>query len=154
MEHAIVKSDVDAAMTLVYDIEQDDFFSRAGEASSKLKKLLKQLGIDSGIIRRIAIASYEAEINVVIHSNGGKITVYVKSDCIEVFFVEDEGPGIENVELAMTEGFFSTATSAIRELGFGAGMGLPNMRRCADEFFIESKLGESTRLKMVWNLQS
>ena len=144
-----MKSDVGAAMTLEYDIEQDDF-SRAGEASSKLKKLLKQLGIDSGIIRKIAIASYEAEINVVIHSHGGKITVYVKSDCIKVF-VEDEGPGIENVELALTEGF-STATSAIRELGFGAGMGLPNMRRCADEFFIESQLGESTRLKMVWNL--
>lgn len=149
MEHAIEKSAVGAAMTLEYDIEQDDF-SRAGEASSKIKKLLKQLGIDSGIIRRIAIASYEAEINVVIHSNGGKITVFVKSDCIEVF-VEDEGPGIENVEMAMTEGF-STATSAIRELGFGAGMGLPNMKRCSDDFFIESKLGESTRLKMVWSI--
>ena len=149
MEHAIEKSAVGAAMTLEYDIEQDDF-SRAGEASSKIKKLLKQLGIDSGIIRRIAIASYEAEINVVIHSNGGKITVFVKANCIEVF-VEDEGPGIENVEMAMTEGF-STATSAIRELGFGAGMGLPNMKRCSDAFFIESKLGESTRLKMVWNI--
>ncbi|WP_430885489.1 ATP-binding protein [Fusibacter sp. JL216-2] len=149
MEQGIVKSEIGAAMKLEYDIEKDDF-SRAGEASSNLKKLLKQLGIDSGIIRRIAIASYEAEINVVIHSHGGKITVFVKSDCIEVF-VEDEGPGIENVELAMTEGF-STATSAIRELGFGAGMGLPNMKRCSDAFFIESKLGESTRLKMVWNL--
>ncbi len=149
MEHAFVKDDAGAAMKLEYGIEQDDF-SRAGEASSKIKKLLKQLGIDSGIIRKIAIASYEAEINVVIHSNGGKITVYVKSDCIEVY-IEDEGPGIENVELAMTEGF-STATSAIRELGFGAGMGLPNMRRCSDDFFIDSKLGESTRLKMVWNI--
>lgn len=149
MEQAFVKNDVDAAMKLEYDIEQDDF-SRAGEASSKIKKLLKQLGIDSGIIRKIAIASYEAEINVVIHSNGGKITVFVKSDCIEVF-IEDEGPGIENIELAMTEGY-STATSAIRELGFGAGMGLPNMKRCSDAFFIESKPGEYTRLKMVWNL--
>ncbi len=149
MEQAFVKNDVDAAMKLEYDIEQDDF-SRAGEASSKIKKLLKQLGIDSGIIRKIAIASYEAEINVVIHSNGGKITVFVKSDCIEVF-VEDEGPGIENIELAMTEGF-STATSAIRELGFGAGMGLPNMKRCSDGFAIDSKPGEYTRLKMVWNL--
>jgi anti-sigma regulatory factor (Ser/Thr protein kinase) len=149
MEQAFVKNDVDAAMKLEYDIEQDDF-SRAGEASSKIKKLLKQLGIDSGIIRKIAIASYEAEINVVIHSNGGKITVFVKSDCIEVF-IEDEGPGIENIELAMTQGY-STATSAIRELGFGAGMGLPNMKRCSDAFFIESKPGEYTRLKMVWNL--
>ncbi len=149
MEQAFVKNDVDAAMKLEYDIEQDDF-SRAGEASSKIKKLLKQLGIDSGIIRKIAIASYEAEINVVIHSNGGKITVFVKSGCIEVF-IEDEGPGIENVELAMTEGY-STATSAIRELGFGAGMGLPNMKRCSDAFFIDSKPGEYTRLKMVWNL--
>ena len=149
MEHAFQQEDVDAGMKLEYDIEQDDF-SRAGEASSKIKKLLKQLGIDSAIIRKIAIACYEAEINVVIHSQGGKINVYVKSERIEVH-VEDEGPGIENVELAMTEGF-STATSAIRELGFGAGMGLPNMKRCSDEFFIESKLGESTRLKMIWNL--
>jgi len=149
MEHAFQNEDVDAGMKLEYGIEQDDF-SRAGEASSKIKKLLKQLGIDSAIIRKIAIACYEAEINVVIHSQGGKINVYVKSERIEVH-VEDEGPGIENVELAMTEGF-STATSAIRELGFGAGMGLPNMKRCSDEFFIESKLGESTRLKMIWNL--
>lgn len=149
MEDGFQKNDAGAAMKLEYAIEQDDF-SRAGEASSKIKKLLKQLGIDSGVIRRVAIASYEAEINVVIHSNGGKITVYVKSDCIEVF-VEDEGPGIEDIELAMTEGY-STATSEIRELGFGAGMGLPNMKRCSDKFYIQSKLGDCTRLKMVWSI--
>ena len=149
METTFLKDDKDAAMKLVYDIEKDDF-SRAGEASSKIKKLLKQSGIDATTIRKIAIASYEAEINVVIHSHGGHITVFVKSDRVEVF-VEDEGPGIENLDLAMTEGF-STATSKIREMGFGAGMGLPNMKRCSDAFFIDSTPGESTRLKMVWYL--
>ena len=109
-----------------------------------------QLGIDSKIIRRIAIATYEAEINVAIHSEGGKIFVLVKDEKIEVL-IEDVGPGIENVDLALKEGF-TTATQMARDMGFGAGMGLPNMRRCSDEFYIESVLGEFTKVKLVMNL--
>lgn len=136
-------------MKMEYDVLKEDF-SRAGEASSKIKKVLMQLGIDAKIIRRIAIATYEAEINVAIHSEGGKIFVLVKDKKIEVL-IEDVGPGIENIDLAMTEGF-STATQKVREMGFGAGMGLPNMKRCSDEFYINSKLGEYTKVKLVMNL--
>jgi anti-sigma regulatory factor (Ser/Thr protein kinase) len=109
-----------------------------------------QLGIDSSIIKRIAIATYEAEINVAIHSNGGKIFVLVKEQAIEIL-VEDRGPGIENIDLAMTAGF-TTASPKVRELGFGAGMGLPNMKKCSDDFYIQSKVGEYTKVKMVMKL--
>lgn len=136
-------------MKLEYDVLKEDF-SRAGEASSKIKKKLMQLGIDPKIIRRIAIATYEAEINVAIHSEGGKIFLLVKDDKIEVL-IEDVGPGIENVDLALKEGF-TTATQMARDMGFGAGMGLPNMRRCSDEFYIESKLGKFTKVKLVMNI--
>ena len=136
-------------MKLEYDVLKEDF-SRAGEASSKIKKVLMQLGIDSSIIKRIAIATYEAEINVAIHSNGGKIFVLVKEQSIEIL-VEDRGPGIEDIDLAMTVGF-TTASSKVRELGFGAGMGLPNMKKCSDEFYIQSKVGEYTKVKMVMKL--
>ena len=132
-----------------YSISNTDF-SSAGIASSNLKKVLRQLGIDSKIMRRIAIATYEAEINVAIHSSGGELEVFIKPDQIEIY-VEDKGPGIADVNLAMTKGF-STATKEIRELGFGAGMGLPNMERCSDEFFIESVIGEYTALKMIMKL--
>jgi len=132
-----------------YSVSNEDF-STAGVASSKIKKILRQLGIDSSIIRRVAIATYEAEINVAIHSDGGEMELFIKPDKVELY-VEDTGPGIESVELAMTKGF-STATKEIRELGFGAGMGLPNMKRCSDEFFIESVVGEYTALKMIINL--
>jgi len=132
-----------------YSISNTDF-SSAGTASSNVKKILRQLGIDSKLIRRVAIATYEAEINVAIHSNGGELTVFIKADRIEIY-VEDTGPGIENIDLAMTQGF-STATKEIRELGFGAGMGLPNMKRCSDEFFIESVVGKYTTLKMIIKL--
>ncbi|OJV66126.1 MAG: anti-sigma regulatory factor [Clostridiales bacterium 38-18] len=133
-------------MKLHYDISKDDF-SRAGEASSKIKNMLRQLAIEANILRRIAIATYEAEINLVIHSLGGTIDVYIKPDCIEIY-VEDVGPGIENIELAMTKGF-STATAVAREMGFGAGMGLPNMEKVSDEFIIESTIGVGTQIKMV-----
>jgi len=136
-------------MKLEFDVLKEDF-SRAGEASSKIKKVLMQLGIDSKIIRRIAIATYEAEINVAIHSEGGKIFVLVKDNKIEVL-IEDVGPGIEDVEQAMKEGY-TTATQIARDMGFGAGMGLPNMKRCSDEFFIESKVEEYTKVKLVMNL--
>lgn len=149
MHTKITKDENDIAMRLTYDIAKDDF-ARAGEASSKIKKFLRQLGIDSSIIRRVSIATYEAEINVVIHSLGGVIDVLLKPETIEIF-VEDNGPGIEDVELAMTKGF-STATHKIREMGFGAGMGLPNIKKCCDEFFIESELGSHTTLKLIFNL--
>lgn len=133
-------------MKLHFEVIKDDF-SRAGEASSKIKNKLRQLAIDPNILRRISIAAYEAEINLVIHSMGGSIEVYIKPDCVEVY-VEDCGPGIENVELAMTKGF-STATSVAREMGFGAGMGLPNMEKVSDEFAIESQIDVGTHIKMV-----
>lgn len=128
-----------------FEIEKDDF-ERAGMASSQIKKILRQLGLNSGIIRRVSIAAYEAEINIVIHSNGGNINLEIDLDEVKLC-VKDKGPGIENLELAMKEGF-STATEKIREMGFGAGMGLPNMKRCADEFSIDSIVGEGTTIVM------
>lgn len=131
---------------LSYHVEKDDFV-RAGQASSNIKKVLRQLGIDSEIIRKIAIATYEAEMNIVIHSEGGIIEVEIDPEKI-IVIAEDRGPGIENIELAMKAGY-STASEKIRELGFGAGMGLPNIKRCADEFKIESVVGAYTRLQII-----
>ncbi|WDV44707.1 anti-sigma regulatory factor [Clostridiaceae bacterium M8S5] len=122
-------------IVLEYDIIQNDF-SVAGEASSNLKKVLKQLGIPHQIIRRVAIAAYEAEINIVIHSNGGKIIAKISPEDIELI-AKDNGPGIKDLKLAMTEGY-STASNKVREMGFGAGMGLPNIKRCSDEFNLKS----------------
>ena len=132
-----------------YNVEMDDF-SKVGEASSKIKKILRQLNIDNKVIRRVAIATYEAEVNVAIHSFGGFIEVVVIENeiCIKV---RDNGPGIEDTELAMEKGY-STASKKAIELGFGAGMGLPNMRRCSDVFEIESKFGEYTELNMKFEL--
>ncbi len=116
-----------------FDVAANDFMA-AGKGSSTIKNLLKSMGIDANVIRRIAIVSYEAEINIVIHSFGGKLHCDLYEDKIMIVS-EDVGPGIENVDLALTEGF-STAPESIRELGFGAGMGLPNMMRYSDEFDI------------------
>lgn len=133
-----------------FQIEKDDF-ERAGEASSNIKKILRQLGIDSGIIRRVAIAAYEVEINLVIHSLGGTISISIDPKSIMII-AKDIGPGIENVELAMKEGY-STASDKIREMGFGAGMGLPNMKKCADSFYIESVIGKGTIITMKMMLK-
>lgn len=146
--NSYIRNEENIAMKLHYDVLKDDF-SRAGEASSKIKNMLRQLAIDANILRRIAIATYEAEINLVIHSLGGSIDVYIKPECVEIY-IEDKGPGIENVELAMTKGY-STATSVAREMGFGAGMGLPNMEKVSDEFVIESTINVGTNIKMVVN---
>lgn len=135
-------------MKLHYPVIKDDF-SRAGEASSKMKDTLKQLALDANVLRRISIAAYEAEINLVIHSEGGSIDAFIKPTCVEIY-VEDEGPGILDVDLAMTKGY-STATNVAREMGFGAGMGLPNMQKVSDDFMISSELGTGTRIKMVVN---
>lgn len=129
----------------VFEVEKDDF-ERAGEASSKIKKMLRQLGLDSSIIRRVSIAAYEAEINLVIHSNGGFLGIEIDPEKVTIY-AQDKGPGIENVELAMKEGY-STATEKVREMGFGAGMGLPNMKKCADSFSIDSILGQGTIIVM------
>lgn len=118
-----------------FNVVSNDFIA-AGKGSSTIKNLLKSMGIDANIVRRIAIISYEAEINIVIHSYGGQLHCDLYDDKI-VIVSDDVGPGIENVELAMTEGF-STATDSVRELGFGAGMGLPNMKKYSDDFEIES----------------
>lgn len=131
---------------LSYEIKNDDFL-RAGEASSSIKKTLRKLGIESNIIRRVAVATYEAEMNIIIHSKGGQIDVAINPEKIEIY-ASDLGPGIENIQLAMQEGY-STAPQHVRELGFGAGMGLPNIKRCADEFEIESVVGEFTKLKII-----
>lgn len=130
---------------LEYEVLKNDF-TRAGEASSKVKKILAQLGINSSIIRRVAIATYEAEMNIAIHSLGGNIIVFVNPKEIEVV-AKDKGPGIEDIELAMQEGY-STAPNSVRELGFGAGMGLSNMKRCSDEFDIHSQMGKETEVHM------
>ncbi len=136
-------------MKFEYTISNLDF-STAGEASSNIKKVLKLLGIDSKIIRRASIAIYEAEINIAIHSYGGKIILYVQENSIKIIAL-DKGPGINNIDLAMKEGF-STATHEIREMGFGAGMGLPNIKKCSDEFSITSESGKYTRLEIAINI--
>lgn len=128
-------------------IVHDDDFSVAGEVSSNVKKTLKTLGINPEVIRKVAIAMYEGEINMVIHANGGTIDVEITPDQIR-FVLADNGPGIANIDLAMQEGY-STATEDIRTLGFGAGMGLPNMKKYSDEFYITSKIGEGTTVEMV-----
>jgi anti-sigma regulatory factor (Ser/Thr protein kinase) len=125
-------------------------FTTAGEASSNTKKTLKLLGIDSKIIRRAAIMAYEAEMNIAIHSRGGKIQLEIEAHRITIV-AEDQGPGIADIDLAMKEGY-STASHEIREMGFGAGMGLPNMKRCADSFDISSTPGGKTRVVMTLNL--
>jgi len=133
----------------VYDVDGTNFTS-AGEASISIKKNLRLLGFDPGLIRRVAIAMYEGEINMVIHAGGGVATVYIYDDRI-VMILEDHGPGIADVELAMSEGF-STAPENIRNLGFGAGMGLPNMKKNTDEMKVESTLGVGTTITMTVNI--
>lgn len=138
-----------SGIKLSYRVDGDNF-SSAGEASEQVKMRLKQLGVDSSIIRRVAIAMYEAEINMVIHAKGGMAYVEVEPDRI-VLSLQDEGPGIADIELAMKEGY-STAPDTIRALGFGAGMGLPNMKRYTDDMFIESEVGVGTKVTMMVNL--
>ncbi|MBR2860588.1 MAG: ATP-binding protein [Clostridia bacterium] len=128
-----------------FDVDGDDFTS-AGQASVQVKKNLRQLGLLPEIIRRVSIAMYEGEINMVIHAGGGKAEVQVDNECVTII-LEDKGPGIKNIEQAMQEGF-STAPDAIRSLGFGAGMGLPNMKRYSDEMNISSVVGEGTKIVM------
>lgn len=130
---------------LDFSVTPDDF-SRAGEASGSVKKVLKELGFAPDIVRRVSIAMYEAEINMVIHAKGGTITVEITPQEISTVF-SDVGPGIADIDLAMKEGY-STASAKVRELGFGAGMGLPNIRKFTDHLDIQSEVGVGTTVKM------
>jgi len=132
------------ALKLDFIIEGGNF-SKAGKASSQIKKVLKQLDIDTKIIKSIVVAIYEAEVNVAAHAYSGKLTGTIGENEIEVV-VADKGPGIEDIGKAMEAGF-STASKEVREMGFGAGMGLPNIKKNTDEMTIESKVGEGTTLR-------
>ena len=122
-------------------------FTPAGEASTTIKRTLKQLGISAEVLRHVSVACYEVELNLVIHSLGGTLTLLVDPDNVTLIS-KDVGPGIPDIEQAMTEGF-STASAEARTLGFGAGMGLPNMRNNTDEFHIESEVGVGTTVTMT-----
>ena len=135
---------------LRYDVDGDDFVS-CGHASEDVKRTLKNIGLPASVIRNVAIAMYEGEINMVIHANGGVAEVVIYEDRI-VITLSDTGKGIADIEQAMQEGF-STATDAIRELGFGAGMGLPNMKKYSDNMKIESEVGKGTVVTLEFMLK-
>lgn len=143
------KINMEDAVRFQYTINGDDFTS-AGKASVNVKKMLRQLGLDADTIRRVSVAMYEGEINMVIHAEGGLAEVLVCDDIIRVILA-DKGPGIPDVSMAMQEGF-STAKDNIRSLGFGAGMGLPNMRRYSDDMKIDTVVGEGTTVTMDFDI--
>jgi serine/threonine-protein kinase RsbT len=132
-----------------YEIASADF-SRAGQVSTRIKELLQEIGIDSSIIRRAAIATYEAEMNVVMYAERAELLLTVSPKKIHIQ-IKDEGQGIKDIDLAMQEGF-STATHEMREMGFGAGMGLPNIKKNADKFNITSVVGQGTSLDIIFCL--
>lgn len=136
-------------VTFHFDIDGENFTS-AGEASVRIKKMLREMGFSAEVIRRVSVAMYEGEINMVIHANGGSADIIVSNEKIEIILA-DNGPGIADIELAMKEGF-STAPENIRSLGFGAGMGLPNMKRYTDDMRIESEVGKGTVIYMTVNV--
>ncbi len=137
------------ALHFHFEIDGDDFTS-AGNASVRVKKLLRQIDLDQDTIRRVSVAMYEGEINMVIHANGGQADVYVEDDAVKVILA-DSGPGIPDIGLAMSEGY-STASDVIRELGFGAGMGLPNMKRYSDQLDIQTAVGKGTTVTMIFRV--
>jgi serine/threonine-protein kinase RsbT len=136
-------------LTLTYHVDGSSF-STAGEASSSLKMALKKLGLPPEVIRRAAICAYEGEMNMVIHARGGILTAEISMNEI-VIRMEDKGPGVADIEKAMQEGY-STADETVRNLGFGAGMGLPNMKRYSDEMHIDTVLGEGTTVTVRINI--
>ncbi|MBR2454644.1 MAG: ATP-binding protein [Clostridia bacterium] len=136
-------------LTLHYNVPGDDF-TRAGEASGSVKRTLKDLGFSPEMVRKVVIALYEAEINLVIHAGGGEIDVEISPESVDMVLT-DKGPGIPDVEMAMKEGY-STAPDNVRSLGFGAGMGLPNIKKYTDEMKIDSVVGEGTTMYLkVYN---
>ena len=140
---------MDQMLKFHFNVDGNDFTS-AGHASVSVKKNLRELGLSPEIIRRVSIAMYEGEINMVIHAGGGEADVYVTGNCVKIVLT-DHGPGIPNVSQAMQEGF-STAPDNIRSLGFGAGMGLPNMERYTDSMEIETEIGVGTVITMTVNI--
>lgn len=146
MDHNAINNTT--SLHFVFEVQGGDF-NKAGDASSKVKKILQQIGSDSAVVRRVAVACYEAEMNVVIHAHHAFVTL--DADINQVMIVvEDEGPGIEDIEMAMTPGF-STAPDYVREMGFGAGMGLPNMKNCSSQMEITSRRGVGTTVRMVFD---
>ena len=133
-----------------YPVQADDM-TAAGDVSARIKQHMKRLGVPAAVMRRVSVCTYEAEINLVIHSDGGQIDFEIAEDRITVR-AKDVGPGIPDIDKAMTEGW-STATNEVRNMGFGAGMGLPNMRRNADGFSIESQPGVGTTIQMEFRLK-
>lgn len=133
-------------MDFNYTIEGGDF-SKAGSASSEVKKILKQLNLAPALIKKIAVAMYEAEVNIVAHAWKGEIKGTIDADHVRLLFI-DEGPGIEDVEKAMQEGF-STASEEVRQMGFGAGMGLPNIKKNSDSLKVTSEVGKGTRVEII-----
>ncbi len=140
---------MDALFQTTYPVESADYTS-AGRASADIKRKLKQLGVGGDVLRRVAVASYEVELNLVIHSLGGELSLSVYPDTVQLVS-SDRGPGIPDLEMAMREGY-STANDEARSLGFGAGMGLPNMKRNADDFEIASTVGVGTTITMGFRL--
>ncbi len=138
------------SIKLHYDISGDDF-TRAGEASSAVKQTLKSLGVNSEAIRKVSISMYEGEINMVIHANGGVADVEISPKTVSVILA-DIGPGIPDIEVAMQEGY-STAPEDVRSLGFGAGMGLANMKKYSDDMKIETELGVGTTVSLIINME-
>ena len=132
-------------LTNTYDVHKGEF-ETAGDASASIKRKLKQLGVDTTVLRRVAVASYKAELNLIIHSLGGQLTMEMNPEHI-VLISKDVGPGIADIDKAMQEGF-STASEEARVLGFGAGMGLPNMKRYSDEMRIDTTVGVGTTVTM------
>ncbi len=132
-----------------YPVAANDM-SVAGDVSANIKRQMKRLGVPGAIMRRVSVCTYEAEINLVIHSDGGKIDFEISEEQIRVH-VCDVGPGIPDIDKAMTEGY-STASSEVRNMGFGAGMGLPNMKRNSDDFAISSEVGKGTDILMCFNI--
>jgi len=133
----------------IFHVKGNDF-THAGEASVNIKNMLKSIGLDPKLIRRIGVCGYEGEMNMVMHGGDGTLSIEINADKI-IVYLDDNDPGIEDLELAMKEGY-STAKDEYREMGFGAGMGLPNMKKNADEFTISSKVGRGTQVKMVFSL--
>ncbi len=141
----------DKSVKMNFEVIGEDF-DRAGEASAKIKRMLQHIGIPAEIIRRIAIGTYEAEINVIIHAGGGEVEAEIFPEYTKVI-ISDHGPGIPDINLALQEGY-STAPDYVRQMGFGAGMGLPNMVNCSDKFDIQSTVGEGTTITMEFKHNS
>jgi anti-sigma regulatory factor (Ser/Thr protein kinase) len=135
-----------ARLVLEFEVVGRDF-AAAGNAATRIKRALEQVGFSARAVRRAAITAYEAEMNIVIHARRGTMSAYITADTVEIAAV-DEGPGIPDIELAMREGF-STAPDYVREMGFGAGMGLPNMRKCADDLTVDSEVDKGTSVRAV-----